>query len=227
MTRITEERGFTLVEVLVATVIGIVVLLACNALLDSSVTLTGQTQDRVDSTARARPALEQMARELRSQVCPSAGSAAITYADANSVTFYSFVGSGTFTPQQVKLSYSSTSQSVIESDYVNGSTWPTLNFPSTPTRTNTLLQNVVPESGTPIFSYFTFPSSGSVSATQQLTSTPLSASDLQSVARISIHFVARANNRSDNQQSTDMQSDVYIPTWNPNGASGPLPPPCL
>ena len=223
-----SERGLTTIELMVAIVIGIIVILASDALLDTSATLTGNVQDRVDSSQRARLAMDQISRELRSQVCPSPGSASVAAADGSSVTFYTYVGPGTSpTPEKHTIAYSSSSNTIVESDYVNQATWPNMSWPAQPTRTRTLLENIVPEAAAPVFSYYAFPSgAGAVAPSVQL-ATPLTAATAPLVARISIAFVARANSRQDTARSTDLEDDVYLPTWNANSPSGPVPPPCL
>ena len=218
----------TTIELMVAIVIGIIVILASDALLDTSAVLTGNVQDRVDSAQRARLAMDQISRELRSEVCPSPGSASVAAGDGSSITFYTYVGPGTApTPEKHTIAYSSSSNSIVESDYVNQATWPTMSWPAQATRTRTLLQNVVPEASAPLFTYYAFPSgAGTVAPNVQL-ATPLTATTAPLIARISIAFVARANSRQDTARSTDLQDDVYVPTWNPNSPSGPVPPPCL
>jgi type II secretion system protein J len=64
-----SEDGFTLVELLVALLIGTVVLMGAFTVLDSTASVTGTVARRVDSLQRGRTALDLMTRDLRSQVC--------------------------------------------------------------------------------------------------------------------------------------------------------------
>jgi prepilin-type N-terminal cleavage/methylation domain-containing protein len=66
------ERGFTLVEMLVAMSIGVVILLAAFTLLDRSFTTSAQIADRQEGLQRGRQAMELITRQLRSQVCGGA-----------------------------------------------------------------------------------------------------------------------------------------------------------
>ena len=76
-----EERGFTLVELLVATSLGTVVLLAAGVLSTSMLNAQTRISDRSEAIARGRTAMEQIVQQLRSQVCLGPGYPSITYAD--------------------------------------------------------------------------------------------------------------------------------------------------
>jgi prepilin-type N-terminal cleavage/methylation domain-containing protein len=107
--RMRCERGFTLIEMLVAASIGVVVLLVLLNLVDATQKATGRVTNRVDGTQRGRVALEQMTQRLRSQVClPMPGTTPpvppIVDGQTTSVTFYASLGSTTaFQPQKRKL----------------------------------------------------------------------------------------------------------------------------
>ena len=67
--RASDERGFTIIELMVAMSVGMVVLLAAFMLLDRSFTASGQIADRQEALQRGRQAMELITRQLRSQVC--------------------------------------------------------------------------------------------------------------------------------------------------------------
>ncbi|HSK85022.1 MAG TPA: type II secretion system protein, partial [Rubrobacter sp.] len=60
-----EERGFTLVEVLVSAMMMFGVLFALHAIFDVSVRAFGYGGDRLESVGNARLALGRMEREIR------------------------------------------------------------------------------------------------------------------------------------------------------------------
>ena len=64
-----REDGMTLPEVLAAITIAVIVSLAAFSLVETVMKRTGETGARVETTQRARGALDTMTRELRSQVC--------------------------------------------------------------------------------------------------------------------------------------------------------------
>src|SRR3954452_21928871 len=107
MPMIRNQRGFTLIELLIAISVGSVIMLATFAMLDSSVTLTGTTQKRVDATQRGRQAMDTITSQLRSQVCPNAAASAIvgaggtgTASNQYSVNFWTFRRAGAFPPER-------------------------------------------------------------------------------------------------------------------------------
>jgi prepilin-type N-terminal cleavage/methylation domain-containing protein len=65
-----DQSGFTLIELMVATVIGMVIILAAYGLADASVRSFGKADNRADVTQRGRLGLDIMSRSLRSQTCP-------------------------------------------------------------------------------------------------------------------------------------------------------------
>jgi Tfp pilus assembly protein PilV len=224
--RLTDQAGFTLVENLVACVVGVVVILATSAMLDLAPVLTSQVQGRVDSASRARNAMDQIARELRSQVCLGPNTPAIVNGQDNSVTFNAFTGTGPYAPQLHTIAWNSQNNTITDSIYAGTGTPPAVTFPATPTRVDTLLTDVVPEPGTPVFSYYAFAPNPPV-VPSVLEPTPLTAAAAANVARIAIRFVTRPTARPTSAQSTDMQDDVYVRTWNPNAPNGPSSVPCV
>src|SRR5262249_31682828 len=69
LSRLNDERGFTVPELLTAITISTIIALAGFALVDTVMRQTGITTARVDTVQRARGAMDDMTRELRSQVC--------------------------------------------------------------------------------------------------------------------------------------------------------------
>jgi prepilin-type N-terminal cleavage/methylation domain-containing protein len=220
-----EESGFTLVELLVACLIGTIVLLASFMMLDSSIVLTGKVTDRVDRTQRARGAMEEITRELRSQVCPSAGTPALIDAQDYSITFYSFMGLRPFIPDKRQISWDTNTNSVIESVWAGSGTPGNFSWAATPA-TKTILTDVKPPyaSGTsgprgPVFKYYAPGAASPFTA-------PLAATDLGATSRITIDFVTYAQSRNTTGTTTTLQNEVYVRTADPNGAAGSTAPEC-
>jgi type II secretory pathway pseudopilin PulG len=220
-----EESGFTLVELLVACLIGIIILLASFMMLDSSIVLTGKVTDRVDRTQRARGAMETMTRELRSQVCPSAGQPALIDAQDYSVKFYSFMGLRPFVPDIRQIAWDTNTNSIIESTWAGSGTPGNFTWASSPT-TKTILTDVKPPyvSGTsgprgPVFKYY------APGGASPFTS-PVGATNLAATAKITIDFVTYAQSRNTTGTTTTLQNEVFVRTADPNGAAGSTAPEC-
>jgi prepilin-type N-terminal cleavage/methylation domain-containing protein len=214
-----EESGFTLVELLVSCVIGTVILMASFTMLDSSVVLTGKVTDRVDRTQRSRVAMDRIARELRSQVCPAAGIPAMIDGQNYSVTFYSFMGTGTFVPDRRQILWDTNTNSIIEKKWNGAGASPYTTWPVSPSSTSTLLTDVKPPpSNAPMFTYMP------VSLTPF--STPLSAANAQDTSVIRIQFRTFAQSRNATGASTTLQNQVFVRTADPNGTQGSTSPEC-
>ncbi len=223
--RLRASEGFTLVEMLVATTIGMVVILAAYGLLDISGALALKASDRVDATQRGRRAMDQITSELRSQVCLGAGQPAITDGQSNQVSFYTFTGAGAFAPELHTIKWDTSTRTIVEYDYVGTGSPPNMTYSSTPTRTNTLLTDVTPLSNVPVFSYYTWSAGSPVTPSTPLTA-PLSQSDEQNVVRIVVQFVTTPANHPTSQQTTPLQDEVFARTADPNSSNGSNLPQC-
>ena len=142
-----DERGFTITELLVAMVIGIVVLLAAFQIVDSSVAYPTKIQNRVDAYQRGRLSMDIVSSQLRSQVCLPSTTATPpiipTSSTASDIWFYNNTLDQNAQPQMRHIYL--TGGNLIMQTYqgqapIAPSVTPT--FLSTPTTTRTLLTNV-------------------------------------------------------------------------------------
>lgn len=216
----SEESGFTLLELVVASMVGTVVLLAAFQLLDSSVLLSGKVTDRVDRTQRARQAMETITSELRSQVCVRAGEPAIVDGQETSVTFYAFLGSGAYVPDMRQIYWDNGSNSIIERVWPGTGVAPDTTFPASPTSSRVLLTDVrPPPPGTPMFTYY------GTGATEPFVA-PLSSANAAATSKIGIQFVTYTAGRNTTGSSITMQNEVFARTADPNGLSTTDAPEC-
>ena len=206
-------------ELLAACGIGTIILLASFMLLDTSVVLSGKVSDRVDRTQRARLAMEQITRELRSQVCPGAGTPALVDGQGTSVTFYAFMGSGAFVPDKFQILWDSSSNSIIENKWAGSGAAPNTTWAATPTQ-RTLLTDVKPSPPTgPMFAYY-------VSGGASPLATPLSVANLTATSKIAVTFMTYASGRNATGSSVTLQSEVFARTADPSGTTGSTAPEC-
>jgi type II secretory pathway component PulJ len=87
-----EEGGFTLVEIIVTTVMMIVVLLSLSSIFDMSVRAFSTGNNKVQAVENARVGLQKMEREIRAAYPVNAN-------DPNSPLFFSANGSASNPPQ--------------------------------------------------------------------------------------------------------------------------------
>jgi type IV pilus assembly protein PilW len=215
----SDERGMTLIELLVAMTVGIIVLLGAFMFLDRAFQINRETADRADSAQKGRLALEQMTRALRSQVCMGTPRAAIKSADGNSVSFTTDLSGGTTLPEKRTITYDPVAKTLTDYTYPASGTYPNLTFPASPTRTRVLATNVVPDGAKPIFSYYALGAAGTGADTQL--SVPLSATDMGRASRIAIAFTTRPTGAASNdRRATTLNDDVYARSADPLNPDG-------
>lgn len=210
-----EEAGFTLVELLVTLVIGVIVLMAGFTIFDAGGRATARVQDRTALVQTGRTVMEQVTQMLRSQVCLGLNLPAITQADNNSITFYTDVGDESFVPQRRQLIFSGST--LTEYDYDGTGTAPNMTFPITPTRTRVLATNLANVPSTPFFRYYAFTGPNPVTPTLLLT-TPLSTGstgDAARVVQIEVTYQVNPDHAAYKVPPTPFDSVVYARTSDP------------
>ena len=159
MSRLRDERGVTLPEVLVSVTIAVIISLATFALIETVMRRAGDISARVDSTQRGRSAMDFITRQLRSQVCVQATAPAMAddrafYAvTPTSVTFFSDLsdesiktGNTLRNPELRSISFEN--DKLIERRWAGTATGtaqsPTFSFtyPATPAQTRVLADDI-------------------------------------------------------------------------------------
>jgi len=200
MTRLDlrSESGFTLIELMVSLVIGIIVSTATLAIVITSVHLSSTYNDRVDANQQGRVAMQKITQALNSS-CVASVAPILSASDANDVWFYSLLGdSPTIQPNEVEISYTGGSLVMNTYAYASGTAPSSWTFSSTPAKL-VLVQNAAQVGSTPIFQYFGYGSSGVLSTTPYTLSTTLGTTNAATTAEVTITFQA---NPSDNWTAT-------------------------
>jgi hypothetical protein len=161
----------TLVELLVAMVMGIIVTGALYMILVTALHQTSRVFSRVDATQRSRLAMENIESLLHSS-CVSESVTPIQGAStpqggstATTLTFLSKYGGGaTITPVLHKITLSG--GNLVDTTYnaATGATAPGWTFQTTAASTKTLLTNVAAPAGTPMFQYFAYETAADASS---------------------------------------------------------------
>ena len=217
-----DERGFTLIELIVATMAGIIVAAATSAVVIASVHFSSNFGNRVDANQEGRVAMEKITQALNSScvatgVTPLVGTPAPTGmvggaasgSDASDAVFYSsLTDSPTIEPNEVEISLTGTapSQQLVMYTYANTNTvgtappW-TFSTTANPSGGFVLLpdaaQATINGAVKPVFQYFSYDT-----ATGQMNTTPLpvplSATDASNTAEVTVSFEALPSNKGAN-----------------------------
>jgi prepilin-type N-terminal cleavage/methylation domain-containing protein len=215
----SDEAGFTLVELLTAMTIGLVLVMAAAVLLDRAMAATQELQNRTEAVQRGRVAMEQIVRELRSQVCLGDETEPITVADNNRVTFFVDMSNGTSDVQQRTIRYDPATKNIYEDLYIGTGVYPNLVF-GAPSRTRLLVSGVDPilDGGTPrpILRYYAFRPGGQPGDLEPLVA-PLVPDDAIRTVMVKVGFTVLPDRKvPKNREATTLESDVYVRLADPS-----------
>jgi prepilin-type N-terminal cleavage/methylation domain-containing protein len=135
MRRARAQRGFTVVELLVAMGVLSIVAVGAMTLIEVVMRQGRGVIDRTESAQRGRLVLDQMTRQIRSQVCLNATTKGLVAATPNALTFYADLSAGDTAPVMRQLEYEPSTKRIVERVYKPNGTLD---------RKTALLQNVAP-----------------------------------------------------------------------------------
>jgi prepilin-type N-terminal cleavage/methylation domain-containing protein len=214
VTGLRAEDGMTLPELLVTITIATIISLAAFALIEFVMKRSGEIEQRVQTTQRGRLAMEDITRQLRSQVCLSATEPPVIDGDGNQVTFYTNLSENAVYPERRVLRFDPTASTVVEEAYTAQGTTPPVTWTTTP-RQRTLLTDVV-AGADPVFRYYGY----DASTPPQLVplATPLRAQgNAGRVAQVRVAYVARPRNASTRDAvAIPLANDVFVRVVDPN-----------
>jgi type II secretory pathway component PulJ len=216
------EQGFTLIEMLVTLVTGIVIVLAAFSILDVSLTQSSRISERVETDQRARLAMEKILLELHSSCVVSVSNAIEQNSNATDIQFISQPGSEvyftTVTKHEISLSGGKLTDASYVSEPSSSGDW---KFHSTPTSTETLLTNVsqskVGETTVPIFQYYRY-TGGNLSTTPE--SVPLSLESAEDTAEVTVSFTTTATTGEEKTGQPVALADTAVLRFDPASAAG-------
>jgi type II secretory pathway component PulJ len=189
-----DERGTTLVELMVALMAGLVIISALTMVIMTTMHGTARVTARVEATQRARIALVRLMQELHS-ACISPEIAPVKEkSEGNALRFVHQTGTEVQpTPVLSVVSYSSGTLTQADFAYASG-TAPNWIFAESASSTKTLLTKVAPVSpSSSIFSYYRY-SGGTLSTTPQ--ATPLSKTESELTVEVRAALTAEPEKAS-------------------------------
>ncbi len=217
--RLNDEAGFTIVELMMACMIGVIVIGSATMITIGAARHNSEVANRTDATQRGRLALEKTQRLLRSQVCTPATTQPITAASANSITVTTDLSDGSRPIERHTITLD-TGGGRLTDTVVPGSGDP-VSFAGTGT-TATLATDVRQTNGGPFLRYWAYPvpapASGVLEPTVELNpgAGSLSAADLSRIAKIDISFSATGATKSTRKIAPPMTDSVFVRIADPN-----------
>jgi len=218
--RLGGERGFTLIEMLVALLIGSIVFGAAMSIFEAGQRSSTRVQDRAESVQRGRTVMEQLTQRIRSQVCLGPGYPAMTAGSSTGMTFYMDIGDENFQPQQMRLTYdpsnggqiTETTWNMTKTGLPTGSGW---QVAASPSRVRVLADHLALNGATPFFQFYSFTASDPIAPTNLL-AVPLSAADLARVVQVVLTFRPTPMRGDQNAFVSPLfQNQVYVRTADP------------
>jgi hypothetical protein len=214
MSRLRQEDGVTLMELLVAATVGVILSLALFAFLDTTSRSSEQTAARIDAAKLGRPVMASIIDRLHSTCVAPDVQPIRAGSNANTIDFVHQTGSAvTLTPVRRTISWqlnsgSSTEGRLVESIYpVVGGTAPNWTFSSTPSQTRTML-TPVERVGNTIFKYWYYAANGAL--TQFPAGTTLTADQAAQVVQVGVNFDVPSRVAKDTEGGTTFTDSVYL-----------------
>jgi prepilin-type N-terminal cleavage/methylation domain-containing protein len=226
----SSERGFTLVELLVAMAASIVVLLGIFGLVDVSTRSSARVASHVEADQRARPVMQRLIDELHSTCVGPNTQPVLAGSGDSALTFLARTGSAV-TPAPDKHVVTLTGSTLSESIFPATNSSAPWTFATTASSTTQLLTNVgaaslgSPPSSVPAFQYFGY--QGAQLSTTPLP-TPLISADAARATEVTVSFsVAPLTTPVADQHAAVSVSDSAILRLSPASEnSSDVNPPC-
>lgn len=192
--RLADERGFSLVELLAALVVGSIVIFAVFGLLDTAVRLQAKSVDSLDATDRGRMGIDQISQGLASRICLGSQTSLVDARD-DRVEYYASLApeSGSVRLIVQRRRFTVTTLGIREDVWVSSPPAAPPAVPpantTTPTLSRLVVTGVTQTQTTPVFRYYA--TNPATSLPDLRLSAPLSTADLSRVALIDVSFTAQ------------------------------------
>lgn len=229
-----SERGFTLIEVMVALMIGVIISGAALAIVIVSVHLGSNYTDRVDANQQGRLAMEKITQALNSSCVTPNQPPILAGSTDTSATFYSGLSDlPGGTPTQITISLASTQPAplLMRTQTLTGSApqWTaTATAPFVFTLVPYAAQTVSSGVTLPVFQYYAYTTGGAISTTPfTVGSAGLTASQAAATAEVTISYQALpSDSLSTNGRSVSFSDSVVFRLTPPSSATNAPNLPC-
>lgn len=228
-----DERGMTLVELLVATAAGVVVVGGISVAMIVTVRGVERVSSHVEANRAARLTLAKVVDQLHS-ACLAYGSAPIREDSTGTLLSFTHQSGSTaaLTPVLSKISLSGTTlkQADYEKTSTSGSSPTEWAFKTTPYRETTLQTGISQASASiPVFRYYGYSEgTGAISSAPFSFTTKLGSANAAKTVQVSVAFKATPGSTvsGDANAATPVQSSAYLRMGPPSFATSSSNQPC-
>jgi len=228
MSRGRSERGFTVVEVLVAMMVLGVVVAGALTMVQVVLRQSRGTIERTDAMQRGRLILDTLTREIRSQVCLNPTTYGLLAGSDDSITFYTDFGDGTQPTELHRITYDPSTKQITRTVWDTTSAGP-VGYPSSPKRTQLVASRIdraigdpkdpnYPSKPLPMFVYKAYDTDVSPPT---LTETPDLTTPTERIrtAKIDIAFTALPPSGKTTEFGTQVNDSVFLRSADPNATT--------
>lgn len=221
MSRRRDERGFTIVELLVAMLVLGIVVAGAATMMQVVLRQSRGTVERTDAMQRGRLVLDTLTREIRSQVCLNPTTYGLHSGSKDSITFYSeFDADDTSSPRLNRLTFDPAAGTITRTVWNTTAAGP-IGYPSAPASTQLVANRITrADGGRDFFIYKAYDPDVSPPT---LTDTPdmTQADERIRTAKIDIAFKvlpSRVGSTTDNF-GTQVEDSVFLRSADPNATT--------
>jgi hypothetical protein len=214
-----DERGVSLIEVLVSLSIGMVVLFAVLGLMTTMVRSSAESRGRTQSIREGRTTIDRVGQELRLASCPDWGSAILS-GTGDSVSYYVARPQTTgtnFTLEPIAerhtLTFDATAGTLVLTVSTPTSTAIPPVWNATPARRSVIGTGLSRIGTTPFFQYLSYITPDAPATS--LLAAPLAATALASVGQVRVTFNARPDFGDTAKAGSRFESTIVLRTDDP------------
>ncbi|HEY4778796.1 MAG TPA: prepilin-type N-terminal cleavage/methylation domain-containing protein [Solirubrobacterales bacterium] len=222
-----DESGMTLVELLVATATGTVVMAMVTAVLITTMHVSNRVASHVEANQLARLTMGKVIDQLHSS-CVAYDYAPIKENSNGSTLIFTHQTGSAVQPVPVKSEIVFSGGKLTQADYPStGGSAPNWTFATSPATTTTLTTNVSQIGSTPIFRYYGYNTSGAISSTPL--AEPLNKENAERAVQVSVAFGAgprTLRTANDSGAVTPIQSSALLRLTPASFEAGPENSPC-
>jgi hypothetical protein len=229
MSRLRNEDGFTVMEMLAAATVGFIVLAATLGLLESSTRLNTGVLAKTDAMQRGRVAMDTITQQLRSQVCLDGTtfddtvpiSAVVAGSTASSVSFFSDFTSTGGNPVKRTMTFDPAKGTIGVQTFTTTVTPPKPDdYLKAPSGANLVLENAVLQkkdgADVPFLRYYAYKTVGGRPRAEDELLPPLDQDEANRVARIDVAFLALPTGTKDRERGVNLSDQVMARHADPN-----------